>query len=153
MFFIVKALSHTLRHTLKYWEAKCWLIPLQSITGWAEVIFSWGTLENSEKWDFQTLWGSYSPPSPIFPLYYVQCFIMGSKFQIWNFKIYIRFDFLQITHTVMLSKNLNGQTLMTLIEVNRESLSESLPIGKKNDIIWYKILWCLIISYTYIFKI
>ena len=43
--------------------------------------------------------------------------------------------FLQITHTVLLSKNLNGQTLMTLIEVNRESLSESLPIGKKNDII------------------
>lgn len=40
---------------------------------------------------------------------------------------------LQITHSVLLSKNVAGQTLLTLIEVNRESLSESLPLVLKRE--------------------
>ena len=38
-----------------------------------------------------------------------------------------------ITHNVLLNKNTIGQTLLTLIEVNRESLSESLPIVLKKE--------------------
>ncbi|CAM6053917.1 unnamed protein product [Sphagnum tenellum] len=38
-----------------------------------------------------------------------------------------------ITHSVLLSKNMLGQTLLTLIEVNRESLSESLPLVLKRE--------------------
>lgn len=38
-----------------------------------------------------------------------------------------------ITHSILLSKNVLGQTLLTLIEVNRESLSESLPLVLKRE--------------------
>ncbi len=34
---------------------------------------------------------------------------------------------------MLLQKNLLGQTLLTLIEVNRESLSESLPLVLKRE--------------------
>ncbi len=39
----------------------------------------------------------------------------------------------QVTHSVLISKNKTGQTLLTLIEVNRESLSESLPLVLKRE--------------------
>ena len=38
-----------------------------------------------------------------------------------------------VTHTVLLSKNAMGQTLLALIEVNRESLGESLPLILKRE--------------------
>ena len=38
-----------------------------------------------------------------------------------------------ITHSVLLAKNNLGQTLLTIIEVNRESLSESLPLVLKRE--------------------
>ncbi len=38
-----------------------------------------------------------------------------------------------VTHSVLLTKNVLGQTLLTLIEVNRESLSESLPLVLKRE--------------------
>jgi len=38
-----------------------------------------------------------------------------------------------VTHQVLLSSNVSGQTLLTLIEVNRESLSESLPLVLKRE--------------------
>ncbi|TRY73782.1 hypothetical protein TCAL_16897 [Tigriopus californicus] len=38
-----------------------------------------------------------------------------------------------ITHSVLLNTNKLGQTLLTLIEVNRESLSESLPLVLKRE--------------------
>ena len=41
--------------------------------------------------------------------------------------------YFQVTHSVLLSKNLADQTLLTLIEVNRESLSESLPLVLKKE--------------------
>ena len=41
--------------------------------------------------------------------------------------------FFQVTHQVLLSSNVSGQTLLTLIEVNRESLSESLPLVLKRE--------------------
>ena len=43
------------------------------------------------------------------------------------------FLFFQVTHQVLLSSNVSGQTLLTLIEVNRESLSESLPLVLKRE--------------------
>ena len=39
----------------------------------------------------------------------------------------------QVTHSVLISKNLADQTLLTLIEVNREALSESLPVVLKKE--------------------
>ena len=45
----------------------------------------------------------------------------------------ISFLFFQVTHQVLLSSNVSGQTLLTLIEVNRESLSESLPLVLKRE--------------------
>ena len=38
-----------------------------------------------------------------------------------------------VTHSILLSTNKLGQTLLTLIEVNRESLSESLPLVLKRE--------------------
>ena len=38
-----------------------------------------------------------------------------------------------ITHSILKTKNLVGQTLLTLIEVNREALSESLPLVLKRE--------------------
>lgn len=38
-----------------------------------------------------------------------------------------------VTHSILLYKNTLGQTLLTLIEVNRESLSESLPLVLKRE--------------------
>ena len=43
------------------------------------------------------------------------------------------FILFQVTHQVLLSSNVSGQTLLTLIEVNRESLSESLPLILKRE--------------------
>ena len=38
-----------------------------------------------------------------------------------------------VTHAVLVGKNVLGQTLLTLIEVNREALSESLPLVLKRE--------------------
>ena len=38
-----------------------------------------------------------------------------------------------VTHSILLTKNMQGQTLLTIIEVNRESLSESLPLVLKRE--------------------
>lgn len=38
-----------------------------------------------------------------------------------------------VTHSVLITKNKSSQTLLTLIEVNRESLSESLPLVLKRE--------------------
>ena len=40
---------------------------------------------------------------------------------------------MQITHSILNTKNKQSQTLLTLIEVNRESLSESLPVVLKRE--------------------
>ncbi len=38
-----------------------------------------------------------------------------------------------VTHSVLVGKNLVGQTLLTIIEVNREAMSESLPLVLKRE--------------------
>ena len=41
--------------------------------------------------------------------------------------------FFQVTHKLLKLKNNLGQTLLTLMEVNRDSLSESIPIVLKRE--------------------
>ena len=41
--------------------------------------------------------------------------------------------YFQVTHTVLLSRNTSGQTLLSLIEVNRASLPESLALILKHE--------------------
>jgi hypothetical protein len=38
-----------------------------------------------------------------------------------------------VTHSILISKNVLGQTLLALVEVNRESLSESIPLLLKRE--------------------
>ena len=55
----------------------------------------------------------------------------GIDNDIQNYPLF--YTFFQVTHKLLKLKNNLGQTLLTLMEVNRDSLSESIPIVLKRE--------------------